>query len=85
MEKNAKPQQGSTLPIIIGMSTAILLVTPVLILLVLGYIVDNIFHTTPFYMIGGIIVGFISGVINVFRLMKLMQRRKVNQHHIGNE
>jgi len=64
---------------LIGMSTAILLVSPVIILLVLGYFADKIFHTAPLYMIMGIVVGFVSGVINVFRMVQLMQRRKLQQ------
>jgi len=62
--------------ILIGMSTAILLVTPVIILLAIGYFFDGIFHTRPLLMILGIIVGFVSGIMNVFKLLKLMQKNK---------
>jgi F0F1-type ATP synthase assembly protein I len=76
MENKPESQTTNKLGLIIGMSTAILLVTPVIILLVIGYFLDSIFHTSPLYLVIGIIVGFISGVVNVYRLMKLMQRRK---------
>jgi len=62
--------------LIIAMSTAILLVSPVIVLLGVGYFADNFFHTTPIYMALGGGIGFISGIINVFRMMQLMQKRK---------
>jgi F0F1-type ATP synthase assembly protein I len=62
--------------IIMAMSTAILLVSPVIILSGVGYFADNFFHTAPLYMILGGAIGFISGIINVFRMMQLMQKRK---------
>jgi len=62
--------------IIMAMSTEILLVSPVLILGIIGYFLDKIFHTAPLYLIIGGIVGFVSGIMNVFRMMRLMQRKK---------
>ena len=62
--------------LLMAMSTAILLVSPVIILLALGYFLDTIFHTSPLYLFLGIVIGFVSGVVNVFRMMQLMQRRK---------
>ncbi len=62
--------------IIVAMSTTILLVSPVLILATLGYFADKFFHTAPTFLIIGGIVGFISGIINVFRMTQMMQRRK---------
>lgn len=59
-----------------AMSTAILLVSPVLLLCALGYFFDRIFHTAPLWLIIGGIAGFINGIINVFRMMQLMQRKK---------
>jgi F0F1-type ATP synthase assembly protein I len=64
--------------IIMAMSTAILLVSPVLILGALGYFLDIFFHTAPVFLIIGSIIGFISGIFNIFRMMKLMQRKKKN-------
>ena len=60
-----------------GMSTAFLLVVPVLILLALGIFVDKIFHTAPFYMLLGIALGLIGGTINVYRLLQAMQKNKL--------
>ena len=60
--------------LIIAMSTAILLVTPVLTSLVLGYFLDKIFHTAPLFIILGGSVGFISGVMNVFKLLRATQK-----------
>ncbi len=62
--------------LIIAMSTAILLVSPVIVLLGVGYFADRFFHTTPIYMALGGGIGFISGIINVFRMTQLMQKRK---------
>jgi len=66
--------------LIMAMSTSILLVSPVVILSVIGYFADNIFHATPLYLIIGISIGFISGVSNVFRMVKMMQKRKDKTH-----
>jgi F0F1-type ATP synthase assembly protein I len=62
--------------IIMAMSTSILLVTPVLILGGLGFFLDTFFHTAPWLVIIGGIVGFINGISNVFRMTKMMQERK---------
>jgi F0F1-type ATP synthase assembly protein I len=58
------------------MSTAILLVTPVLVLLFGGYFLDKYLHSTPFWTIVGLIFGFVGGVMNVFRLLSVVQKRK---------
>jgi F0F1-type ATP synthase assembly protein I len=66
-----------TLLMMMGMSTAFLLVVPVLILLTIGFFVDKIFHTTPFYMLLGITLGLVGGIMNVFRLLQAMQKNKL--------
>jgi F0F1-type ATP synthase assembly protein I len=66
----------TTFLIMMGMSTAFLLVTPVLILLLIGFFTDKFFHTTPFFMLLGIAIGIIGGTFNVFRLLQAMQRNK---------
>lgn len=67
----------TTFFIMMGMSTAFLLVTPVLILLAIGFFADNFFHTTPFFLILGICIGLVGGVMNVFKLLQAMQRNKL--------
>ena len=62
--------------LIMAMSTSILLVSPVFIMGLFGYFLDKFFHTAPLFLIFGGVVGFISGIINVFRMTKLMQRKK---------
>ena len=82
METKIEEQTKSTykLFIIMAMSTSILLVSPMAILVAAGYFADKYFHTTPLYILVGGGVGFVSGIMNVFRMMKLMQKRKkVNQ------
>ena len=75
-EKELQPKSKTTFFILVGFSTAFLLAAPVVILLFVGMFLDSIFHTAPTYLTLGIIVGFIGGIANVFRLMKLMQKRK---------
>lgn len=77
-EKQLKPKSKTTFFILIGCSTAILLAAPVIILLFLGKFLDSMLNTGNAFLIGGLVIGFISGTMNVFRLMKLMQRRKEN-------
>lgn len=75
-KKNLKSQSKATFFILVGMSTAILLVAPVIILLIVGFALDSFFHTSPTMMLLGAGIGFLSGIINVSRLMKLMQKGK---------
>jgi len=72
----AKGKTTNKLFFIIATSTAILLVSPVALLGIIGYFVDKIFHTAPLYLILGILIGFVSGIINVFRMVQMMQRKK---------
>ena len=76
-----KESKSNKLLLVIGMSTAILLVSPIVGLLIAGYFFDRFFHTAPFFMIMGIIVGSVSGIMNVYRLMQMVQKRK-NQKNV---
>lgn len=76
MKNKVEPKTTYRLFLIMGMSTAILLVSPVLVLFGIGYIIDSIFHTHPFYTLIGGTVGFISGMFNVFKMTKMIQKRK---------
>lgn len=78
MEQKEKTTKQTTYKffLIMAMSTAILLVSPVIVLLGVGYFLDKFFHTAPLYMVLGGGVGFVSGIINVLRMMQLMQKRK---------
>lgn len=75
-EKN-ESKTSSTFLVMMGMSTAFLLVVPVLVLLAIGYFIDKIFHTTPFYMLLGIAIGLVGGMMNVYRLLQAMQKNKL--------
>ena len=75
VEKKSLTSDNKSL-IIIGMSTAIVLVSPVIGLMLVGYFSDKFFHTTPIIMTAGILLGFISGIMNVFKIMKLFQKQK---------
>lgn len=75
-EQTVKPKSKTTFFILVGFSTAILLAAPVVILLFVGNFMDSLFHAGKTFTILGIIVGFIGGIANVFRLMQLMQKRK---------
>lgn len=76
IKKFTDSKSPTTLFIIIGMSTAILLVTPVLVLGFFGYLLDKFFHSSPILLLIGLGIGFIGGIMNVFRMMQFIQRRK---------
>jgi F0F1-type ATP synthase assembly protein I len=80
MEQKDKKVSKATyqLFIIMAMSTAILLVSPVAILIAVGYFADKIFHTTPLYILIGGAIGFVSGIMNVFRMTKMIQKKRLN-------
>ena len=71
-----KQNAGNKLFLLMAMSTAILLVTPVLVLAALGFFLDYLFHTTPLITILGVCIGFISGMTNVFKLLRLSEKIK---------
>ncbi len=75
-KKQTQPRSKKAFFILVGMSAAILLAAPVLILLIVGFALDNFFHTAPTLMFVGAGIGFMSGIINIARLMKMMQNRK---------
>jgi F0F1-type ATP synthase assembly protein I len=74
MEKRIKQKSSVSFYLITGMSTAILLVSPVIVLLFLGMFFDQLFHTGNMLLIGGVSIGFLGGMVNVYRLMKMMQK-----------
>lgn len=51
-----------------------LLVGPVVLLLFLGLWLDNLLHTSPLFVILGVIFGFIGSIFNVFRVIELMNK-----------
>lgn len=51
------------------MSTAILLVTPVIILMGAGFFFDTVFNTGHILLIGGGVIGFFGGMYNVYKLL----------------
>ena len=57
----------------IAASIGILLVTPVLSLLVIGYFLDLWLHTSPTCMITGIVIGFLSSLVNINKLLKTIK------------
>ena len=75
INKTIENKTTTTFLIMMGMSTAFLLVTPVLLLLGLGFLVDKFARTAPFYMILGIAIGLIGGIMNVYRLMQAMWKK----------
>ena len=70
------PRSKTSFAILVGMSTAILLAAPVIVLLIIGFALDMLFHTTPTITLLGAGIGFVSGIVNVTRLMKIMQKQK---------
>jgi|GEM_PF-5610205 len=51
-------------------NAVILLVAPVIILLLIGLWLDRTLHTTPIFIITGVIAGFLGSIVNVYRLSK---------------
>ena len=76
IQKVPKTRSKTSFFILVGISTAILFAAPVIILFILGFVLDTFFHTKPTLMLLGVAIGFVSGIINVARLMKMMQNRK---------
>lgn len=70
-------QQKQSLPfrslMVIGFSSAFLLVTPVLIFIAIGLFLDNLFKTTPTITIFTGIFGVIGGTMNIMRIIKIVQ------------
>ncbi len=74
-EQESTPQSKSKMGyfIVISAGTVILLATPVVVLLFLGLFLDNYFNTKPVLVITGVVIGSVGGIVNIYRLMKLMK------------
>lgn len=53
-----------------GMRVGADLIAAILVAGVIGLTLDRFLNTTPWFMIGGIFVGFATGLINLIRLSK---------------
>lgn len=51
-----------------------LLVGPVVGSLLLGLWLDNLLHSSPLFIILGVVLGFIGSIVNVFKVMKMIDR-----------
>lgn len=60
--------------IAIGGQITALLVGPVVFFLLLGLWLDNTYHTSPLFIILGVIIGFIGSIINVFKVMRIIEK-----------
>ena len=56
------------------LNLAFFLVAPVIALLFVGLWVDTTLHSSPVFLIVGVIAGFISGIISVFRITNLFNK-----------
>jgi F0F1-type ATP synthase assembly protein I len=52
----------------------VFLVAPVVLCLVLGLWLDSFLHTTPLFVILGVIIGFAGSIINVFKVMEIINK-----------
>ncbi len=69
MEQQTKKKSKIVYFTLVGMSTAILLVTPVIILMGAGFFFDTVFNTGHILLIGGGVIGFFGGMYNVYKLL----------------
>lgn len=70
-----KQRSKTAYVLLVGMSTAILLATPVILLLGGGYLLDKLFQTSPYITLAGGVLGFISGMVNVYKLLTRMNAK----------
>lgn len=69
-----KNPKGFVLALALAGQVSLLLVGPVVVCLGLGIWLDNTFSSTPVLLIAGVITGFAISMINVFRVMKIMEK-----------
>ncbi len=43
---------------------------PVVLCFAIGVLLDRHFETAPWYMLGGIVLGFVTGLMSILRLLK---------------
>ena len=67
-EVTKKKIEGKLL-LLLGVSTAFLLATPIIVLLFVGMFLDSLFSSSPFFIIFLTILGAIGGTMNVIRLI----------------
>ncbi len=69
--KSEEVQRGLLYYVIyFGEKVIFLLVVPVVFFIVVGFWLDNIFHVSPFFVILGVVIGFIGSMLNVLRVMR---------------
>lgn len=75
-EKSGSKNGNRKVYFVIGLAgqVTLLLVAPVVGSLVLGFWLDNYFHTSPIFIIGGVFLGFAGSIFNVFRIMKIVDK-----------
>ncbi len=69
MEQKTQKKSKVVYFTLVGISTAILLVTPVLILMGIGFFLDKVFNTGYIFLIIGGIAGFVGGMYNIYKLL----------------
>jgi F0F1-type ATP synthase assembly protein I len=74
MAEDKQQRSKTTYFVLVGMSTAILLATPVIVLAGAGFLLDKLFGTHPILILIGGIGGFIAGMMNVYKLLTKMKQ-----------
>ncbi len=69
-----KKSKGLIMALALAGQVSVLLVAPVAVCLGLGIWLDNYFKSEPVFLVTGVILGFVVSIINVFRVMKLIEK-----------
>lgn len=73
MAKPPKAQKTQTAPVI-GIDSGYKMVGPVVMGMMIGYFIDQQFHTSPWFMLGMIFFGLITGFWSVLKPLYLPQK-----------
>lgn len=66
---NPVPTENDTLAVIKGRNSGYELVGTILLCTVIGWLIDKYLHTSPWGILVMLVVGFIAGIMNVWRAL----------------
>ncbi len=61
------------LTLTIAYQIGFLVVGPIVVCLLIGLWLDSVFHTSPFLLILGAVIGFSGGMYSAYKMTKLLQ------------
>ncbi len=70
MKKNAANKTKHYYSVFMAAQLGLLIAVPVIIFIIIGIWLDKTMHTSPLFVMLGVIIGFSGGIYNAYRIIK---------------